>query len=365
MKKLLLMSVIMILITACLNRNDDNDFATDPVVPPTNLKLPSGVTVQKIGEDYVWLGDILVSPKELEQLSNQGYIDAMLLNRNLKEPNIKDVPFTNFSISNLMAKNNNLEAAVGTNPSLGTTWAMVRYTYASNLTADRKLIVQQAIAHWESRTNVRFYNATGQPTKDPTYGFNYPYVEFTNSTVNNSNVGRQGGKQIINLAAYQPLYVAIHEIGHAIGFFHEQCAYNRDNFMTVNYSNIRPEKRFNFDKVTSNYSIIGSLDFNSVMIYESYVYDSSFVYDTSKPVMTKKDGSTWTQPKVLSDLDRKWANRYYLPYIARSDTYRELADVVYKPDNTVMTPAERLALQAQLNNGNPTPPAGGRIPNIP
>jgi hypothetical protein len=28
-----------------------------------------------------------------------------------------------------------------------------------------------------------------------------------------------------------------------------------------------------------------------------------------------------------------------------------------------MTESERLSLQAQLNNGNPTPPAGGRIPN--
>lgn len=41
------------------------------------------------------------------------------------------------------------------------------------------------------------------------------------------------------------------------------------------------------------------------------------------------------------------------------------ADVVYKPDNTIMTPEERLELQAQLNNGNPTPPPGGRIPNNP
>jgi hypothetical protein len=38
--------------------------------------------------------------------------------------------------------------------------------------------------------------------------------------------------------------------------------------------------------------------------------------------------------------------------------YAELAAVVYKPDNTVMAAAaaERLSFQAQLNNGNSTPP---------
>lgn len=41
------------------------------------------------------------------------------------------------------------------------------------------------------------------------------------------------------------------------------------------------------------------------------------------------------------------------------------AEAVYKPENTIMTPEERLDLQAQLNNGNPTPPPGGRIPNNP
>lgn len=50
--------------------------------------------------------------------------------------------------------------------------------------------------------------------------------------------------------------------------------------------------------------------------------------------------------------------------IARSDVYRELDDVVYDGNNNVLTEAQRLELQAALNNGNPTPPSGGRIPNV-
>jgi len=43
--------------------------------------------------------------------------------------------------------------------------------------------------------------------------------------------------------------------------------------------------------------------------------------------------------------------------------YAELADVVYKQDNTIMTPAERLSLQAALINGNPNPPNYCRLTN--
>ncbi len=78
---------------------------------------------------------------------------------------------------------------------------------------------------------------------------------------------------------------------------------------------------------------------------------------------SKIDGSLISQGSTASTSDRKWINTLYLPYIARSDTYRELDNVVYKSDNTIMTESERLSLQAQLNNGNSTPPAGGRIDN--
>lgn len=39
-------------------------------------------------------------------------------------------------------------------------------------------------------------------------------------------------------------------------------------------------------------------------------------------------------------------------------------DIVYDGNNNVLTDAQRLELQAALNNGNPTPPSGGRIPNV-
>ncbi|WP_346732805.1 M12 family metallopeptidase [Hallella absiana] len=180
-----------------------------------------------------------------------------------------------------------------------------------------------------------------------------------------SNIGRIGGKQNINLADfafYQPGVIE-HEICHALGMMHEQTRNDRDNYVIINTSNLTKKGQDNFAKRKSNYTIRGGYDFNSVMGYSSMTSSTSMVNDTSKPMYTKKDGSLIYQGRDLSDNDRSWLNYYYLPYVARSDTYAELDTIVYNGNNERLTEEQRLQLQAQLNNGNPTPPSGGRIKN--
>ena len=321
------------------------------------ITLKSGAIVEKKGDDFYYQSDMLLSQKQLETLNEHG--DFII-----EEPDQIENETEIHPVYNIPVEANEdgpaVPRAFGLYPTPYNMWAMVRFVYAPNLTADRKNIIQQALQHWEANTNVRFYNATGQPTVDPVYGFEYPYIEFVNATGNSSAVGRIGGRQEIRIAAWQATSVAIHEIGHAIGLRHEQSRYDRDNSININLSNVHPDNRHNFNKYTSNYFAVGSIDYNSVMMYDS----DAFAINPAIPVMTKKsDGSTWNGGNVLSNSDRSWANNIYIPYIARSDTYRELAPVVYKPDNTVMTPSERLALQAQLNNGNPNPPNCCRLPN--
>ena len=56
-------------------------------------------------------------------------------------------------------------------------------------------------------------------------------------------IGRQGGKQQISLGrgcGYKG--VAIHEMMHALGFYHEQSRLDRDNYITFNWNNINRSK---------------------------------------------------------------------------------------------------------------------------
>lgn len=321
------------------------------------ITLKSGAVVEKKDNQFYFQGDMLLSKEQLMTLDEKGDFITEEFGEADNESNIHPV----YNVPVEAGEDGiAIPRAFGLYPTPYNMWAMVRFVYAPNLTADRRNTIRLALQHWEANTNVRFYNATGQPTVDPTYGFAYPYIEFVNGTGNSSHVGRIGGRQAVNIAAWQPTSVAIHEIGHAIGLRHEQSRYDRDNSININLANVPVANRHNFNKYTTNYYAVGSIDYNSVMMYDS----DAFAINPAIPVMTKKsDGSTWNGGNVLSNSDRAWANSIYIPYIARSDTYRELAPVVYKSDNTIMTAAERLAFQSYLNYGNPNPPNCCRLPN--
>lgn len=226
-------------------------------------------------------------------------------------------------------------------------WTMVRYTFASNLNDFQKRAIKDAINTIERETNARFYDANGKPTKDPTYGFDYPYIEFNyHPSKNNSSVGRIGGKQIININVFID-NVIIHEICHALGMYHEQCRSDRDEYINIDYSNIEESAHHNFSVEGKNFYRIGHMDFQSIMLYDSY----AFAKDYSKPTMTKKDGSTFTGGFQLSEGDKKFINRFYLPYVAREDVCVELDSIMYNQDNRRLSAEEIANIQSRLNVG--------------
>lgn len=363
--KILFFSITALLIISTVSCSKDETVEKSPILQKNALKLEvafpnvegelitlnSGVVIEKKGEHYILGGDVLLSNEQIKLLDETGSLFPVSSNTPIDSSKIILIDDPASGVRFIYKGKGKLKA-VGRHPYENKYWAMVRYTFHPNLNPYTKQTILKAIQHYESETNVRFYNATGEPTSHPTYGFKYPYVEFINGNGNSSFVGRIGGKQNLTLTTYASRGTAIHEIGHAIGLYHEHCRNDRDSYIIVNSSNIKPDKRHNFNKITRNYYSIGSLDWNSIMLYPSMVSDPDFVYNTTIPVMTKKDGSMFTTNRIsLSEMDKRWANTFYVPYIARQDICTELAKIVYKSDNSIMSPTERMQLMRRLNQG--------------
>jgi hypothetical protein len=93
-----------------------------------------------------------------------------------------------------------------------------------------------------------------------------------NSGANNSQIGMVGGQQIINIVSWNSQFTIVHELLHALGFYHEQGRADRNNFVQVNCNNVQggcinnPIFSNNFN-IQNDATAYGYYDFDSLMHY--------------------------------------------------------------------------------------------------
>jgi hypothetical protein len=161
-------------------------------------------------------------------------------------------------------------------------WKNKRVYYSINPDLPAKQRVIDAIAHVEANTDIRFIERTTQTN----------YIYFNKGQGCSSYIGKQGGKQNITLNITCSTGAAIHEIGHALGLFHEQSRLDRNDFLTIKWNNIEDGYQHNFKTWQTlgynGFDLGDNLDFNSIMLYGPYSFSKN-----GRPTITKKDGSLY------------------------------------------------------------------------
>jgi Astacin (Peptidase family M12A) len=136
----------------------------------------------------------------------------------------------------------------------------------------------QAVAHWNARTSIRFV-----PRKRER---DYLLVtRVAGAAV--CDVGRRGGEQKLALGDGCTVGAIIHELGHTIGLWHEHCRLDRDQWVTVDFTNVQDDCADNFRQdflcgAETPTRDIGAYDYGSIMHYPA----DAFQIDPDFPTLT-------------------------------------------------------------------------------
>lgn len=161
----------------------------------------------------------------------------------------------------------NRPQGIGIRPFAGNLWpgGVMAYTFAGGFSGAQQAEINEAMRQVSNASSITFVQRTTQTD----------YVEFTPGGGCSSYVGRIGGKQEIILSNLCGLGSTIHEILHALGIYHEQSRCDRDNFVRINFGNIRPGRENNFNNQCATGSDIGAYDFNSIMHYSALAFSAN------------------------------------------------------------------------------------------
>ncbi|XP_055352683.1 hatching enzyme 1.2-like [Paramacrobiotus metropolitanus] len=141
------------------------------------------------------------------------------------------------------------------------------------------------------------------------------FLFFQKGKLCDARIGYNGGRHVVKLSVecLDPgeLGFVQHEVLHALGFFHEHSRSDRDNWVDINYENVKPIKKKEFSKLKFRTWDL-PYDYLSVLHYSSDACAVNDTIPTVKPTSLAVSLTTIGQRKGLSPTD---IQRVKIPYM--------------------------------------------------
>eukprot|EP00112_Aurelia_sp_Birch-Aquarium-sp1_P021050 Seg557.4 transcript_id=Seg557.4/GoldUCD/mRNA.D3Y31 product="Zinc metalloproteinase nas-6" protein_id=Seg557.4/GoldUCD/D3Y31 len=179
---------------------------------------------------------------------------------------------------------------------------VIPYEFDINFNRNGRKVVKNAVKEFNKHTCVKWIPRTTESD----------YVTFFHGSGCYSYAGKKGGKQEISLAEPGCLSrgIAMHQMMHCAGFYHEQSRRDRDKHIKVHQSNINPGDLYQFRTYRSwEASKLGvPYDKQSIMHYGN----SAFSKNGKKTITSLSDpNEIMGQRRKFSEIDIQKLNKYY------------------------------------------------------
>ncbi len=167
----------------------------------------------------------------------------------------------------------------------------------------RNARIMSAIQHINSTTNLRIQPRNGE--RD--------YIRFisVSSGCATNGIGRANGVRLLRISNNCSMGTIVHEIGHSLGLYHEQTRQDRDSYVTIDISNIKPNWRGQFRKYTArpDYTTLRGMDvlnydYGSIMHYHNGVGGTAAIDNTQPTIIPLQSGVTIGQRTGLRTTDK-------------------------------------------------------------
>jgi hypothetical protein len=157
----------------------------------------------------------------------------------------------------------------------------VPYVISGEISLQGRAAIDAAIAQYRDRVGIEFVPRRNE----------WAHVVFRASTDPNACYSRIGRALLLQP---QGIFISrngggcvIHEMGHALGLYHEQSRPDRNRYVRINTQNVERRYASNFDRQFFFVRSVGEYDFGSMMHYPPYAFSKN-----GQPTITRLDGTT-------------------------------------------------------------------------